>query len=132
MSALDEITPEFEKKDIIFSASIGLCVVSDVVKLSADKSTPIPYYVLKSYYDKSKVAYIPVENHKVELRTLISEAEAVRRFEEIERSVTEDPDYVPDTLEVGELAYVYRITPEEFLKKAGVIRNEDQTEEPQA
>ncbi len=109
----------FEKKDVIFSSTMGLCVVSDVTRLSADKGTPIPYYVLKSYYDRTHVAYIPVEDHEVELRDVISEAEAVERFEKLESAYGEDPKYVPDALEVGEVAYVYRITPEELLRQAG-------------
>ncbi|MBQ8945825.1 MAG: hypothetical protein IJ058_03330 [Lachnospiraceae bacterium] len=116
----------FEKKDIIYSSTMGLCVVSDVTKLAADKSTPIPYYVLRSYYDRSRVAYIPVEDHEVELRDVISEAEAVKKFESIKTAYAGDPDYKPDALEVGEIAYVYRITPDELLKQAGAPEENDE------
>lgn len=34
------------------------------------------YYQLKSAFDKSKVAYIPVENHQVSLRPLVTKEEA--------------------------------------------------------
>lgn len=36
----------------------------------------MPYYVLKSIFDASKVSYIPVENHKVMLRELFTGEEA--------------------------------------------------------
>ena len=59
------ISGVYAKKDIIYSSTMGLCIVSDITKLSADKNlTPVPYYVLKSYYDKTHVAYIPVEKHE--------------------------------------------------------------------
>lgn len=70
----------FQKKEYIFSDSIGACIVEDIVKLSAQKNaTPILYYVLRSVNDKKKTSYIPVENHKSLLRPLISleEAQAV-------------------------------------------------------
>lgn len=62
----------FEKKDIIFSETLGVCQVAELPKLPAKNGEPIPYYGLKSIYDKSKVSYIPVENHQVLLRELIS------------------------------------------------------------
>ena len=70
----------FQKKECIFSDSIGPCVVEDIVKLAAQKNAvPVTYYVLRSVTDKKKVSYIPVENHKALLRPLISleEAQAV-------------------------------------------------------
>lgn len=67
----------FQKKECIFSDSIGPCVVEDIVKLAAQKNAvPVPYYVLRSVTDKKKVSYIPVENHKALLRPLISLEEA--------------------------------------------------------
>lgn len=126
MSDSSETLKVFEKKDIIYSSTMGLCVVSDVTKLSADKSIPIPYYVLKAYYNRSRVAYIPVEDHEVELRDVISEAEAVKKFESLKTAYAEDPDYKPDELEVGEIAYVYRITPDELLKQAGAPEENDE------
>ena len=125
MSA-EQINSLYQKKDIIFSSTMGLCVVADVTKLSADKNTPpIPYYVLKSYYDKSHVAYIPVEGHEVELRVPITEAEAVREFEALKGAYEADREYKPDMLKVGELAYVYRKSIEELLKDAGASDEEE-------
>ena len=66
----------FQKKDIIFSETLGVCKIEDIVKLSADKINSYTYYVLRSVYSKEKVAYIPVEHHSVLLRELISKEEA--------------------------------------------------------
>lgn len=75
----------FEKKQYIYSETMGVCQVTDIVKLAANNrmGEPVPYYLLKSVSDKSKVAYIPVEKHQVTLRPLISReaAEAVTEDE---------------------------------------------------
>ena len=73
----------FQKKEYIFSDSIGACVVEDIVKLAAQKNAaPVLYYVLRSVTDKKKISYIPVENHKSLLRPLISLEEAQKILEE--------------------------------------------------
>ncbi|SCY43168.1 hypothetical protein SAMN02910292_01705 [Lachnospiraceae bacterium XBB2008] len=113
-------TPIYEKKEIIYSSTMGVCIVSDVTKLSADKNTPpIPYYVLKSYYDRTHVAYIPIENHEVELRTVMDEDAAGKAFEELKEAYAADPDHIPDELLVGELAYIMKLKPEELKIRAG-------------
>lgn len=68
----------FEKKEYIFSETMGVCKVADIVKLSPNNrlGEPVWYYQLKSAFDQSKVAYIPVENHQVNLRSLITKEEA--------------------------------------------------------
>lgn len=66
----------FEKKDIIFSEALGVCQVAELTKLSAKNSDGVMYYGLRSVEDKKKVSYIPVENHQVQLRALISFEEA--------------------------------------------------------
>ena len=66
----------FEKKDIIFSETLGVCQVAELTKLSAKNGDGVMYYGLRSVEDKKKVSYIPVENHQVQLRTLISFEEA--------------------------------------------------------
>lgn len=68
----------FEKKEYIYSETMGVCRVADIVKLSPNNrlSEPVWYYQLKSAFDKSKVAYIPVENHQVSLRPLLTKEEA--------------------------------------------------------
>ena len=60
----------FEKKNVIFSEKTGVCVVHDVTKLTDDHGNAMSYYVLKNVFDKSKVAYIPVEGHQVVFLTL--------------------------------------------------------------
>lgn len=66
----------FQKKDYIYSETMGVCLVADVTNLAPKKGTAVSYYVLKSVYQKDKVAYIPVENHTVELRELITPEQA--------------------------------------------------------
>ena len=70
----------FQKKDIIFSENMGVCRVDDVTGLSVQKTNPVSYYVLRSVYKKDKTAYIPVENHEVTLRPLISKEEAEEKI----------------------------------------------------
>lgn len=70
----------FEKKNVIFSEKTGVCVVHDVTKLTDDHGNAMSYYVLKNVFDKSKVAYIPVEGHQVVLRDLITVEEAVEKY----------------------------------------------------
>lgn len=66
----------FEKKQVIYSESLGVCRVDNIVNLSAARGEGVPYYVLKSVFDASKVSYIPVDNHQVKLRELFSVQEA--------------------------------------------------------
>ena len=89
----------FQKKDIIYSDTIGVCVVDDIVKLADNKKDTYQYYLLRSVADRKKKAYIPVENHAVQLRRLMTLQEAV--------SVQKEPDYEKkDTLVKGEVLYV--------------------------
>ena len=66
----------FQKKQIIYSETIGVCQVDNIIQLSAKKGEGVPYYVLKSVMDSSKIAYIPVDNHQVVLRELFTREEA--------------------------------------------------------
>lgn len=66
----------FEKKDIIFSETLGVCKVAEITKLPSKNNEQILYYGLRSVYDNKKVSYIPVEHHQVLLRNLISYEEA--------------------------------------------------------
>ena len=48
----------FEKKQIIYSETQGVCQVENIVSLSASRrERKIPYYVLRPVFDKSKVIY---------------------------------------------------------------------------
>lgn len=68
----------FEKKQYIYSDTMGVCKVADIVKLSAKREAGegVYYYHLKSVSGKVQDAYIPVEHHEVLLRELISADEA--------------------------------------------------------
>jgi RNA polymerase-interacting CarD/CdnL/TRCF family regulator len=66
----------FQKKQIIYSETQGVCIVDNIVQLPATKGETLSYYVLKSVFDTSKVSYIPVQNHQVVLRELFTEEEA--------------------------------------------------------
>ena len=84
----------FQKKDCIYSNGIGVCRVDDIVNLSPDKKMHVQYYVLRSVYDKDKVSYIPVNDHQVILRELITVDEAnekkkMEKLPEIERKEIE-------------------------------------------
>ena len=58
----------FQKKQIIYSETLGVCVVDNIVPLAASKrEKAVPYYVLKPVFE-DKVSYIPVEHHRVVLR----------------------------------------------------------------
>jgi hypothetical protein len=49
----------FEKKQIIYSETMGLCQVDNIVSLSATRGEAgVPYYVLRSLTDKTKVSII--------------------------------------------------------------------------
>ena len=67
----------FERKQIIYSETMGVCQVDNIVSLSATRGEAgVPYYVLRSLTDKSKVSYIPVDHHQVALREIFTRQEA--------------------------------------------------------
>lgn len=66
----------FQKKQKIYSETQGVCIVDNIVQLPAGKGETLPYYVLKSVFDSSKVSYIPVNNHQVNLREIFTVEEA--------------------------------------------------------
>ena len=69
----------FEKKQLIYSETQGVCVVDNIVPLSTAKGQKgTLYYVLRSVFDSSKVSYIPVEHHQVKLRELFTREEAAK------------------------------------------------------
>ncbi len=79
----------FEKKDVIFSETLGVCQVAELTRLSAKNGEQVMYYGLRSVEDRKKVSYIPVENHQVQLRPLISVEEA-ERLENMDQSQLTD------------------------------------------
>lgn len=66
----------FEKKEIIFSETLGVCRVAELTRLPAKNGEQILYYGLRGIADEKKVSYIPVEHHQVQLRPLISREQA--------------------------------------------------------
>jgi RNA polymerase-interacting CarD/CdnL/TRCF family regulator len=79
----------FQKKQKIYSETQGICIVDNIVQLPAGKGENVPYYVLKSVFDTSKVSYIPVNNHQVNLRELFTkeEAQELLNSPELEKNV---------------------------------------------
>jgi hypothetical protein len=92
----------FQKKEIIFSETLGVCMVDDIVKLSDSRKETYNYYLLKSVFDKTKKAYIPVDNHSVQLRNLITYDEAKALFES--GNFKEQKDTIK-----GEVKYILKI-----------------------
>ena len=123
----------FEKKNVIFSEKTGVCVVHDVTKLTDDHGNAMSYYVLKNVFDKSKVAYIPVEGHQVVLRDLITVEEAVEKYalwqkeavqpEEAGENAQEQnaPVGIPfSEAELEELAYLLKRKKEDLIPREEV------------
>lgn len=79
----------FEKKEIIFSETMGVCRVTELTKLSTKNGEQVLYYGLRSISDKKKVSYIPVEHHQVQLRPLISLEEAKKLSKEPQDKLNE-------------------------------------------
>ena len=116
----------YSKKDIIYSSTMGLCLVKDVTKLSANKGPSIPYYVLRSIYETDKVSYIPVEEHEVELRELIGEQAAKEELEALEKNPETCPDREELLRRIGEIAHVLGKTRDEIMN---CVLKEDEKEE---
>ena len=63
----------FQKKQLIYSETLGVCQVENIVGLTATKGgEAISYYVLKPIKKKKKISYIPVEHHQVARIELLS------------------------------------------------------------
>lgn len=88
----------FEKKEIIYSETLGVCRVAEITKLAAKNGDQILYYGLRSVFDDKKVSYIPVEHHQVQLRPLISYEEA--------KGVSEDSLKDMSGIQRSEIEYV--------------------------
>lgn len=94
----------FQKKDYIFNESVGVCVVSDIVKLSTTKGNPMLYYVLRSVKNKEKVAYIPVEHHQVILRDLIEPDMAEEKLNQKDNMTEQEREEVEFVLQTNSKA----------------------------
>ena len=87
----------FEKKEIIYSETLGVCQVAELTRLGAKNGEQVLYYGLKSIADKKKVSYIPVDHH-VLLRPLIT-------YEQAKELEANPPEDMTD-LQRGEIEYV--------------------------
>ena len=96
----------FQKKDYIYSETMGVCRVDDVTNLAPKKGNTVAYYVLRSVYQKEKVAYIPVDNHAVELRELISPEQAMAFLENWQSMDEQDKENEQALLQKGEADFV--------------------------
>ena len=95
----------FQKKQMIYSESLGVCQVENIVGLSATKGgETISYYVLKPIFQEEKTSYIPVENHQVALRELFTEEEA--------RELIASKEAMKDSLLKQAVRYVLRMEQE--------------------
>ena len=87
----------FQKKDIIYSETLGVCKGEEITKLTQKNGDTVMYYGLRSLKE-GKTAYIPVENHSVVLRELIDgkTAEEIKqtRYENITLLEQYEVDYV--------------------------------------
>ena len=85
----------FQKKDYIYSETQGVCQVENIVLLQSGNGPQVSYYVLRPYYDREQVSYIPVENHQVKLRPMftpeeareLAESEQVKKDEKVQQAV---------------------------------------------
>ena len=82
---------KYQKKDILFSEVLGVCRVDELTRLSTQGGDTILYYGLRSIADQTKVSYVPVENHSVLLRDLVSVEEAKALLAEVAKAA-EDPE----------------------------------------
>lgn len=91
----------FQKKDIIYSGNIGVCVVTEIAKLTDKRGETVNYYGLKALRD-GKTAYVPVENHSVELRELLSINDAIEiknaKYDDCSANEKYEIDYVLQTV----------------------------------
>lgn len=86
----------FEKKTYIYDEEMGVCFIEDIARLATKNKQELGYYVLRSVYRKDKVAYIPVENHEVQLRELITKEEAEHRRKEWNMDLGEQEEEVSE------------------------------------
>ncbi len=74
----------YEAGDYIVYGTNGVCLVTDVVPSPFDKADTRTYYVLKPVSGpRAAVIYTPVDNERVPMRSLMTEAEAQQLFSRI-------------------------------------------------
>lgn len=92
------------KRNRLYSETLGVCVVDNIVSLAASKrEKPVLYYVLKPVFE-DKVSYIPVEHHRVVLRDMFTGEEALKLKEteqyEKDKHLRQAVDYVLDKVAI--------------------------------
>ncbi len=98
-----KLQAKFQKKDILFSEVLGVCRVDELTRLSTQAGEMILYYGLRSIADQTKVSYVPVENHSVLLRELITVEQAKAFLAQVEAAkVGAQDDATSVTSEIGE------------------------------
>ena len=88
--------PEFEKNEVIFSESTGVCRVTDIVNLSTKTQPCLKYYILTPICVRGNPSYIPVYDHQVHLRHLITveEAKVKRTLDGLSKLEKQEIEYV--------------------------------------
>ncbi len=66
----------FNKGDAVMYGQTGVCIVEDIVEKALVKNEKKIYYLLKPYYQQKNVIYAPVGSDKVNIRPVITTAEA--------------------------------------------------------
>ena len=71
----------FQKKDFIYSETLGVCQVENITTLTVGRNEQASYYVLRPVFAKEETCYIPVKGHQVVLREMFTfeEAEAIEK-----------------------------------------------------
>lgn len=98
---------KFQKKDVLFSEALGVCKVDELTRFATQTGDMLLYYGLRSVANHAKVSYIPVDNHSVLLRELISVDQARTVMAEYEE-MGESEEYKPDMLLIQEAEYVLK------------------------
>ena len=98
---------KFQKKDILFSEALGVCKVDELTRFATQTGDMLLYYGLRSVANHAKVSYIPVDNHRVLLRELISVDQAKALLAGLEE-MEEGDENQPDMLLVQEAEYVLK------------------------
>lgn len=74
----------FQKGEYVVYGTKGPCFIADITKLSLHgKNSEREYYVLHPVSSPKSVIYTPVDNDKVEIRSIMTNEEAERLIDEI-------------------------------------------------
>lgn len=85
----------FSKGDKVIYGQTGVCIIEDVVEKAIIKNNKQLYYVLKPVFQTNNTIFAPVNNLKVVIRPIITEAEAIALIDKI-------PVYVQNVSQVTE------------------------------